>query len=197
MRSAGELLRRVELGRDSFLELKEVRIGDSRVSAPSRNELADKIAAMANSGGGILVLGVRDRQREILGIPSGHTATVERFVTEVGSSSIEPPLKLQTCRVELPDSAGDMRAVLQVAIPRSLFVHKSPGGYFRRQGSSKRELPPQELTQLFRQRRGAGLIAFDEEPVSGTGAADLDEALYRPLLRSSSGDLLRDLHKLR
>ena len=39
--------------------------------------------------------------------------------------------------------------VLLVAVERSLFVHKSPGGYFRRLGSSKRELAPDLLARLF------------------------------------------------
>jgi len=197
MHSAAELLRRIPLGEDSSLELYEVRFSGSKLAAPSRDDLADEIAAMANSGGGMLVLGVRDQQREILGIPSGHTATVERFIIELSSDSIKPPVGLQTHFLELSDSAGNMRAVLQVEIPQSSFVHESPGGYFYRQGSHKRKLPPAALARLMQQRRGAGLIAFDEAPVPGTGAADLDEALYRPLLRSSSGDLLRDLHKLR
>jgi hypothetical protein len=44
------------------------------------------------------------------------------------------------------------------AVPRSLFVHKSPCGDFRRQGSSKREMSTEVLLRVGRQRRQAGLI---------------------------------------
>jgi len=197
MLSAEELRRRIRLGEDSFFELKEVRVSGSRVAAPSRNDLADEIAAMANSSGGMLILGVSDSPREILGVPCEHLSIVERFVSEVCNDSVTPSVNAAISFAELADSAGEMRTVVQMEIPKSPEVHQSPGGYFHRRGSQRREMSPQALARLMQQRRGAGLIAFDEAPVPGTGAADLDEALYRPLLRSSSGDLLRDLHKLR
>lgn len=195
MLSAEELLRKIRLGEDSFLELKEVRVSGSRVT-PARNDLADEIAAMANSSGGGVILGVSDAPREIIGISQQDLSTVERFVVEICSDSVDPPINFSISFMELADSAGEMRAVIQVEIPKSPYVHRSPGGYFHRRGSQKRELSPLALARLFQQRRGAGVIAFDEQIVAGSTAEDLDAALFGPFVRSPSGDVLGDLRKL-
>ena len=56
------LWRQVQLGEDSELELKEVRLRGKRVVAPRRESLADELAAFANANGGRVVLGVADNR---------------------------------------------------------------------------------------------------------------------------------------
>ncbi len=87
-----ELLDKIRLGEDSFLECKEVRFTGDRCSEPRRDALADELAAFANSRGGVLVLGVEDRTREILGIPVHRLDVAERFVHEICHDSVEPLL---------------------------------------------------------------------------------------------------------
>jgi len=67
---------------------------------------------------------------------------------------------------------------VRIDVPRSLFVHKSPNGYFRRIGSSKREMKPDVLARLFQQRRQARLIRFDEQIVPETAVDNLDPRLW-------------------
>jgi predicted HTH transcriptional regulator len=152
---------------------------------------------MTNTADGVLVLGVDDRTRDILGVPVERLETVERFVFEICNDSIRPPVTFRTLRMELPDATGVSRPILKVEIPRSLFVHKSPGGYFRRQGSSKREMPPDVLACLFQQRSQARLIRFEEQAVPDTTPADLDERLWRRFLGRSTGDEIGALRKMR
>jgi len=186
--SAEELLRKIRLGEDTPLELKAVMFRGDRVSDPRRDDLADEIACMANTHDGVLVLGVDDKTREILGIPVDRLEAVERYVFEICNESIRPPVIFRTFRIELPDSTGALQPLLKVEIPRSLFVHKSPGGYFHRQGSSCREMPPEVLARLFQQRSQARLIRFDEQPVPDTTFADLDEKLRQRFLgRGTAG----------
>jgi predicted HTH transcriptional regulator len=99
--------------------------------------------------------------------------------------------------MELPDTLGATRPVIKVEVPRSLFVHESPGGYFWRQGSSKRKLPPDLLARLFQQRSQARVIRFDEQTVPETSLSDLDEALWRRFIVVSSNDPLSILRKLK
>ena len=172
--SSEELLRAIRLGEDSSLELKEVSFRDSRVSGPGRDALADELAAIANTRDGVLVLGVEDRTREITGIPIERLDTVEQYIFEICNESIEPPLNFQSFRIELPDAAGVLRPLLKVEVPRSLFVHRSPGGYFHRQGSSKRRMSTEFLLRLGQQRSQARLYRFEEQAVPGTTFADLD-----------------------
>src|SRR6185295_1118937 len=99
-------------------------------------------------------------------------------------------------KIELSDSTGALLPVIRVDVPRSLFVHKSPGGYFRRLGSSKREMPPDVLARLFQERSQSRVIRFDESPVPGTSPTELDPALSRRFVRDGadlSDALLRKL----
>ena len=173
-----ELLRRIRLGEDTSLEFKEIRFRGDRVSGPGRADLADEFAAFANTYDGTVVLGVDDRTRDIVGIPEGRLDTVERYVFEVCNESITPPLPFRSFRMQLPDVTRQMRPVLVIEIPRSLFVHESPGGYYFRQGSSKRKMPPEYLARLFQQRSQARVIRFEEQPVPESSIDDLSEDLW-------------------
>lgn len=193
--SAAELLAKIRLGEDSALELKQITLRGGRVSAPRRDSLADEIAAIANSASAVLLLGVNDESREIIGIPVEHLDAVERYLFEICNDSITPPVAFRAYRIELPGADGQPHAVLKVEIDRSLHVHKSPGGYFRRQGSAKREMPPQVLARLFQQRSQARIVYFDEQPVPETGLADLDPQLYERLISRAPGDVQERLLK--
>ena len=176
--STTDLSDKIRLGEDSFLELKEVHFAGQKVSAPHKNSLADELAAFANSQGGVCVLGVDD-SRQVLGIALEQLDAVETFVHQVCMDSITPPLLLSITRVELPDAAGQPRPVLKLDVPRSLFVHRSPGGYLHRIGSAKREMAPDYLARLFQQRSQARIIRFDEQPVPDATLDDLDAALWQ------------------
>lgn len=184
-----ELMDRIRLGEDSLLELKEVRLAGHRISAPSRDSFADELAAFANSHGGVCVLGVDDQTREILGIPLEHLDRVENFVREICIDSIQPPLWPVIERLTLPTSSGTPAPVLKVEAPKSLFVHRSPGGYLHRIGSRKRTMPADYLARLIR---------FDEQAVPGGNLDDLSEKLWRRFeTRRSTADTRETfLHKV-
>ena len=163
-----DLMRRIRLGEDSVLELKSVRIEGRRVEAPDRRALADELAALANGAGGTLILGVDDETREIQGIPLEGLDAVEALVREICNDSLKPAVDADIRKLELDDRAAKPVPVLRIDVPRSLFVHRSPGGYFRRIGSSKRELLPDALARLFQERSQSRVIRFDESLVPRT-----------------------------
>ena len=74
-----ELLKKIRLVEDSLLELKTLRFREDRIIGPSRNDLADEISAFANTRGGVILIGVDDKTREIVGIPNERTQDVDRF----------------------------------------------------------------------------------------------------------------------
>jgi predicted HTH transcriptional regulator len=195
--SRKELLDKIRLGEDSSLELKELRFAGSRVQAPSQESLADELAAFANGRGGVIVLGVTDDTRDIVGIPLDRLDVAEDFVRRACNDSIRPSLAPYIERLTLPSLAGEERAVLKVEIDRSLFVHQSPGGYFHRVGSSKRAMAPEYLARLFQQRSQTRLIRFDEQTVPGATLDDLDTPLWeRFRTELSEDDRETFLHKL-
>ena len=183
-----DLLRRIRLGEDSTLELKRISLTGSRVTTPRRNDVSDELGAFANGRGGVLVLGVDDKTRDVLGIPLDALDTVEAWVREICNDVLKPALDATIRKIELPNAAGDLLPVLIVDVDRSLFVHKSHGGYFRRLGSSKREMSPELLARLFQERSQTRMIRFDESVVPRTTPGDLDYALTRRFLQNDSGE---------
>ena len=125
----------------------------------------------------------------VVGIPIEQLDTVEQYVFEICNESIEPPLHFQLFRIELPDAAGVLRPLLKVEIPRSLFLHRSPGGYFHRQGSSKRRMSTEFLLRLGQQRSQARLYRFEEQAVPGTTFADLEPDRRRRFSRPDAEDV--------
>lgn len=183
-----ELIEKIRLGEDSFLELKQVKFAGGKVRGPAQEDLADELAAFANSAGGVLLLGVEDTLREVLGIPAERLDAVEALLRQACEDSIKPPLAPIIERITLPDMTGSEQPVIRVEVARSLFVHQSPGGYLHRIGSSKRPIPPDQLARLFQQRSQSRLIRFDETPVPRATLADLDEALWRRFAPAHSSD---------
>lgn len=197
MDSLDDLGRRIRLGEDSELELKRVLLAGARVTDPGRSDFADELAAFANGRGGTLVLGVDDKTREILGLPLEHLDAVESWVREICNDSVKPAIDAVIRKLELPDSTGKLVPLIRVDVARSLFVHKTPGGYFRRLGSSKREMPPDILARLFQERSQSRVIRFDESTVPGASPAELDLQLARRFMRDGAEPTDALLRKLR
>ena len=187
--SRKELLDNIHLGESTFLECKEVRFRGGRVSAPNRDALADGLAAFANSRGGVFVLGVEDRTREVIGIPIDRLDTVVDFVRHVCIDSVEPPIECVVLeRLRLSSSTGEELAVVKVYVPRSLFVHRSPNGYLLRTADSTRCMSPEYLARLFQQRSQTRLIRFDEQTVPGARLDDLALDLRKRFLTQRSDE---------
>lgn len=195
-----ELLRQIRLGEDSSLELKDLRYKKNQVSEPRRDDIADEFAAMANSFSGLFVFGIDDKSKTITGIPEEKIDAVETWVREICNDSIKPQLFCRIRKVQIPDTNDVERVVIRVDIPRSIFVHKSPHGYFYRIGSSKREMEPDVLARLFQQRSQARLIRFDEQIVSSAQKNTLNKKLWgkfkTPLSPSGEEEFLLKLKLL-
>ncbi|WP_295436671.1 ATP-binding protein [uncultured Thiodictyon sp.] len=191
------LLQRIRLGEDSTLELKQVRLrADNKAIEPHADGLSDELAALGNAHGGTLVLGVDDRTKEVSGIPLEHLDGVEAWLTAICTDRIRPPLEVVTHHLELPGPAGQPRAVIVAEVPRSLWVHESANGYFRRVGHAKRKLTPDVLARLFQQRSQARLIRFEEQEVPAIDFKDLDPLLVNRFMIDGQGDAALQLQRL-
>ena len=181
---ADQLLRRIALGEDSHLELKAVFFkGAGRIDRPHPDGLSDELAAFANGAGGLLVLGVSDN-RQVEGIPREYLDHVEQWLGNLARDRIEPPLVFYTTHVTLPGADGSWQPVVAVEVPRSLWVHRSAGGYFYRVGSSKRILSTDHLARLFQQRSQTRILRFDEQAVPEARFEDLSGELVRRFVQT-------------
>jgi len=176
--NTADLLKRIAIGEDSVLEMKTIEFKGDQVAGPHRNSMADELAAMANTATGVILLGVDDKSKSIIGIPMDKLDVVETWLSGICNDLIEPPLD---CVIrKTPVKAGDNseKVIIRVDVSRSLFVHQSPGGYFRRSGSSKRQMKPDVLARLFQQRSQTRLIRFDEQPIANADPDVLVPSLW-------------------
>ena len=104
---------------------------------------------------------------------------VERTLRDLCTDAVEPPLAPTIERLMLPNAAAERVPVIKVSVPRSLFVHRSPGGYLHRVGSAKRVMSTDYLARLFQQRSQTRLIRFDEQPVADAAVDDLRPDLWQ------------------
>jgi predicted HTH transcriptional regulator len=173
-----ELKKQLLLGEDSTFETKEVICKGNAVAAPHRNSMADELAAMANTNGGTVVLGIQDKTHEISGLPLDKLDSIETWLRTIVNDMIDPPLKCGIQKLFIQTGSESEKPILKMSIPKSIFVHKSPGGYFQRIGSSKREMPSEILARLFQQRSQNRIIRFDEQTVNEAGLDALNKDLW-------------------
>ncbi len=171
-----DIARQLRLAEDSLWEFKQIAFSGNRPKSPSRDDLADEIAAFANGNGGMLLCGVTDAG-EIQGLSREQIVALDSVLVEVSSDAIKPAVRISTYHREL-----DGKRLLLVEVPQGEAQHDSPGGSYVRVGGSKRRMTSDERLRLAQRRGQARFLWFDEQPVPNTGLGTLDEALWKPLL---------------
>ena len=172
-----EIRRQLRLGEDNRWEFKEVRFAGNVPKQPSRDDLADEIAAFANTEGGVLLCGVTDAG-DVSGMSREQMDELERLLVEICTDTINPPIRPVVLRRELDEG----HPFLLVEVPQGHAQHDSPGGSFHRVGSSKRRMTSDERLRLAQRRGQARFLWFDKQPVPGTGFGSLEESLWKLLL---------------
>ncbi|MBQ7650303.1 MAG: putative DNA binding domain-containing protein, partial [Victivallales bacterium] len=193
-----DILRQIRLGEDSLLEFKSVVCSGKRINAPARNDMADELASMANAFGGVVLLGVDDKTKSVEGISEDKLDLVENWIRAICNDSIVPQLFCGIWKVSLRGDSGEEKCIIRIDVPRSLFVHRSPGGYIQRLGSSRRQMSPEVLARLFQQRSQTRLIRFDESCVETAKVDCLAPELWRRFRSPfSPADEMEFLEKLK
>ena len=171
-----EIRHQLQLGEDSTWEFKAVEFAGNRPRSPSRDDLADEIAAFANADGGVLLCGVTD-DGEVQGMSRERIVELGSLMVEVSTDSVSPAVRIRTYHRQL-----DGRPFMLVEIPEGDSQHDSPGGSYIRVGASKRRMTSDERLRLAQRRGQARFHSYDEQAVPDTGFETLDESLWKPLL---------------
>lgn len=173
-------------GEDSRSEFNELRLTTCGVQAPNAESIAGEMVAFANAEGGALFLGVDDTGTP-LGIPKDRLDAVERWFIDVAAQNCDPAIRPLIRKHVVPAQGEDKHLILG-EIPRGLYVHRTSGGrYYRRIGSTKRDLTPSELARLF-QQRGREYV-FDERPVLAASVSVLNSGTIGRRLAVDRGRL--------
>ena len=151
------------------------------------------IAAFANSAGGVLVVGVEDGTRRVVGSPSP-LADEERLANLI-ADRIEPRLVPDIAVV--PWRRTQLLVVTVHLSPlrphRLRLGNRNPTVYVRL-GSTNREADPQLIGQLQREAEG---VSFDESPLGHLTASDIDLAAVRRAFANRRPVNAKDLKTLR
>ena len=172
-----EINRQIRLGEDSHWEFKEIVFAGNKPKNPNRDDLADELAAFANTDGGVVLCGVTDNG-DVQGMSREQMDILESFLVEICTDTVKPPIRLTILRRELEQG----KPFLLVEIPQGHTQHDSPGGSFHRVGSSKRKMTSDERLRLAQRRGQSRFLWFDKQTVPGTGFGSLAESLWKPLL---------------
>ncbi len=172
-----EIKRHIRLGEDNLWEFKEIVFAGNKPRGPSRDDLADELAAFANTDGGVVLCGVTD-SGNVQGLSREQMDELERLLTEICTDTIKPSIRPAIFRREIEEG----KPFLLVEVPQGYALHDSPGGGYHRVGSSKRKMTSDERLRLAQKRGQTRFLWFDKQPVPETGFGSLDESLWKPLL---------------
>lgn len=160
---------RLRLGEDSETELKSIAHDGFQLTPNLQKTVAKEIAAFANSGGGLLILGAEDD-----GTPTGtgtttQTDAVFRQITQICQAQVHPAL---FCRITKVEIDGKVLLVVDVPAWSPNRPYRAGSTFYLRDGATAREAKQEELVRMLQSQA----VHLDEQAVRGAARADLDDA---------------------
>ncbi len=157
-----ELKKLVQGGETNIVELK--------LAAPRAVDLAERLCGMANSKGGIVIIGVEDATRKIVGVADERIGETMDVILRAARQVIKPELVLDPPEPEVYVLAGKKLLVVTIP-PTSGPVYQAGGIFWIRQGTQTRALSMAELTEMIYDR---GLRDWELEPAYNATLEDID-----------------------
>ena len=180
------LLERLLLGEDTDFELKAAQGRDGQGAVP--REMWESYSAMANTDGGVIVLGVEDKTHRILGIKN-----TSKVLKSLWDGLNDPnTISQNLCRTSdvtvIPTDAGDL---IRIQVPRAtrqerpVYIRNPIGGTYRRGHEGDYKVAESDIKRMLAEAmedsRDSGLL-------EGFTLEDLDQPslqAYRNLFRST------------
>lgn len=176
-----ELLTIIKCGENSRVQFKE--------QFSTQKQMAEEFAAFANSKGGMVIIGVKDKTGEIKGLTYDALQAASREIGNAAQEHVRPTIYLQTETFPVDDD----RTLLVVKIDEG--VNKPyknlAGDIYVKQGADKRRVTENsELLRLFHQ---SGTYNPDREPVRGTSVEDIDRQLIMDYTKRNYGKSIDEM----
>lgn len=168
-----EIEARIAAGEDERTEFKTWQAFPKRV--------ADALCALANTEGGILVLGITD-DGDIVGVEEDPDEVQERLTTLL-QQGLSTPVSARLGRHQAQGRWVHWVEVRKIRYPDPL---RSAGRVLVRRGRSSVEPSPAELQELY---NSFGFVLTEEQLIPGSSPADLDLETFEAFLRRSGLDV--------
>src|SRR5438105_15322625 len=135
------MMRRSEgfMGKLSERELKaliqggETNTVELKVAAPRATEMAERLCSLANAQGGMVIIGVEDASREIVGLAENRIGETLDVVLRAARQMVKPELVLDPPEPEVYTISGKKLVVVGVR-PSLGPVYQAHGIYWVRRG---------------------------------------------------------------
>lgn len=172
-----ELIEIISRGEDSRHQFKS--------NVHNQDSLAEEFVAMANSGGGTVLIGVADKTGQVTGLSSGDISRLNNLISNAAAESVTPPLSVRTENVKHPEGL-----VLVIEIPNGLnkpYMDKRGVISIKVGADKRRAASREEIQRLFQQ---ASLVHGDEAVLSGLGVGDIDLPYFESFFKDQRGETL-------
>jgi len=173
-----ELLDIVSLGETSKVQFKE--------TLPNAESMSRELAAMSNSGGGKILIGVKDKAGTVTGLTPEQIEYADRKMAEF-ADNLKPPIYLTTETVKV-ESDNSPKCVLVIYVDEGINkpYKTAQGEIYVKQGSNKRLLTDNnEIMRLF---QVSGNLCADEMEVYGTSIDDIDRQAFGEYFLNEFGE---------
>lgn len=158
--------------------LRESKTVELKEEIPQKNQLIKTCVAFANGAGGEIIIGVRDKTGEIIGVSDNSRDKIFDSISNSIIDSIAPHLIPEIYEKNI----NDKRIVIIKVYPGNnppyfIASEGNKKGVYLRVGSSTRKATDTYIEELYRQQKK---ISFDEE-YSSASIEDLDDNLLHRL----------------
>jgi len=141
------------------------------------DKFAAEMIAMSNSKGGLILVGVKDKTGEIIGLKYEQLQSYNNRLANIANDKIKPQIFISTEVVSITSEIGENKIlVIYINEGTNKPYKDNSGTIWIKQGSDKRKLiDNNEIMWLFQQ--SSNLLA-DEMEVYDTSIDDIDERLF-------------------
>jgi ATP-dependent DNA helicase RecG len=189
-----ELLEIIARGEDSQHQFK--------ANVTNAQQLATEMIAFSNSNGGIILIGVDDKDGAISGLTNADINRLNNLISNSASQLVNPPIYPVTENIKLENS---LVLVITISEGISKPYMDNDGIIYVKSGADKRKVTAREEIQRMYQK--SGLMQADEVLVRGLGINDLDLDYFKSFFEKVRGEkvenqenplpqLLKNMHLL-
>jgi len=141
-----------------------------KVASPRPVEMAERLCGMANARGGVVIVGVEDAERKIVGVPDERLALTKDVILRATRQIIKPTLVLDPPEPEVYLVDGKQLVIATVP-PNSGPVYQAGGVCWVRRGTYTVPLTVPEMLELANDR---GLQDWETLPARRATMRDID-----------------------
>ena len=180
MMEAKELVALIARGENSRTQFKRSQ------DVTNARSLAGEMAALANSKGGKILVGVDDTG-SINGLSREDVRRINQLISSTATDCVRPSINPETENIIVDD-----RLVIVITVPEGISkpYADNEGVFWVKSGADKRRVTSREEIQ--RMFQSSNLVHADEVPVKGTSPDDIDLDRFRAFFKKHYGEPLED-----